>query len=181
MIRRMTIWFAAAHLVLLAAATPQAAPPRGVLATVERVADGDTLMATSENSTRLRIRLLGIDAPEILHRGKPGQTCGVEARQHLVRLVLDRVVRIETFGSDAYRRLLAVIWHDDANVNLEMCGAGLPRSPAARAVRHIAERWWTPSAGRNGSAPAQLGSGSGYGGVDEDRGCTRSRSTAWIS
>ena len=103
MIRRMTIWLAAAHLVLLAAATPQAAPPRGVLATVERVADGDTLMATSENSTRLRIRLLGIDAPEIPHRGKPGQTYGVEARQHLVRLVLDRVVRIELFGSDAYR------------------------------------------------------------------------------
>jgi micrococcal nuclease len=70
---------------------------------VERVADGDTLMATPENSTRLRIRLLGIDAPEIPHRGKPGQTSGVEARQHLVRLVLDRVVRIELFGSDAYQ------------------------------------------------------------------------------
>ena len=147
MIRRMTIWLAAAHLVLLAAATPQAAPPRGVLATVERVADGDTLMAASENSTRLRIRLLGIDAPEILHRGKPGQTYGVEARQHLVRLVLDRVVRIEIFGSDAYRRLLAVIWHDDANVNLEMVRGGFAEvSRGARCQAYCremadAERW----------------------------------------
>ena len=124
MFRWITIWLAAAHLVLLAAATPQAAPPRSVLATVERVADGDTLMATSENSTRLRIRLLGIDAPEIPHRGKPGQTYGVEARHHLLRLVLNRVVRIELFGSDAYRRLLAVIWHDGANVNVEMVRGG---------------------------------------------------------
>lgn len=124
MIRRMAIWLAAAHLVLLAAATPQAAPPRSVLVTVERVADGDTLMATSEDSTRLRIRLLGIDAPEIPHRGKPGQTYGVEARQQLVRLVLNRVVRIELFGSDVYRRLLAVIWHDGANVNVEMVRDG---------------------------------------------------------
>lgn len=124
MIRRMTIWLAAASLVLLAAPTPQAAPPRSVLATVERVADGDTLMATSENSTRLRIRLLGIDAPEIPHQGRPGQTYGWEARQHLVRLVLNRMVRIELFGADAYRRLLAVIWHDSANVNVEMVRGG---------------------------------------------------------
>ena len=124
MFRWITIWLAAAHLVLLAAATPQAAPPRSLLATVERVADGDTLIATSENSTRLRIRLLGIDAPEIPHRGKPGQTYGVEARHHLLRLVLNRVVRIELFGSDAYRRLLAVIWHDGVNVNVEMVRGG---------------------------------------------------------
>ena len=124
MVRRTTIWLAAAHLVLLLAATPQAAAPRSILATVERVADGDTLMAISENATRLRIRLLGIDAPEIPHQGKPGQTYGVEARQHLLRLVLNHVVRMELFGSDAYRRLLAVIWHDGANVNVEMVRGG---------------------------------------------------------
>jgi endonuclease YncB( thermonuclease family) len=95
-------WLAAVSLVLLATAA-QAAPPRGILATVERVTDGDTLMATSENATTLRIRLLGIDAPETPHRGKPGQPFGLEAGRYLARLVLNRQVRIELFGPDLYR------------------------------------------------------------------------------
>jgi micrococcal nuclease len=124
MIRWMAIGLAAAYLVLLAAPSTQAAPPRSVVATVERVADGDTLMATTEDSTRLRIRLLGIDAPEMPHGRKPGQAYAEEARRHLVRLVLNRTVRVELFRSDAYRRLLAVIWYDGANLNVEMVRSG---------------------------------------------------------
>ena len=116
-------WLAAAALVLLATAA-QAAPPRGILATVERVADGDTLMATSENATVLRVRLLGIDAPETPHRGKPGQPFGLEAGRYLARLVFNRQVRVELFGPDVYRRILAVLWHDGANINVEMVRAG---------------------------------------------------------
>ena len=61
--------------------TPSAAAaPRTVVATVERVSDGDTLIAITENQTKLRIRLLGIDAPEIPHGKKMGQAYGLEAR-----------------------------------------------------------------------------------------------------
>jgi endonuclease YncB( thermonuclease family) len=31
---------------------------------VERVSDGDTVVAITANQTKLRVRLLGIDAPE---------------------------------------------------------------------------------------------------------------------
>jgi endonuclease YncB( thermonuclease family) len=100
-------------------------PPRMVPATVERVADGDTLTAFSGNATKLRIRLVGIDAPEIRHGRAPGQPFGAEAHDYLKRLVEDRPVRVESLGPDVYRRLLAVIWVGETNVNLEMVRAGL--------------------------------------------------------
>ena len=46
---------------------------RTLVATVERVSDGDTIIALTSEGTKLRIRLLGIDAPEVPHGKKPGQ------------------------------------------------------------------------------------------------------------
>jgi hypothetical protein len=40
--------------------------------TLERVADGDTITAISANGTKLRIRLLGTNGPEITHGSKQG-------------------------------------------------------------------------------------------------------------
>ncbi|MFI5338666.1 MAG: hypothetical protein ACHQ7N_02370 [Candidatus Methylomirabilales bacterium] len=42
-----------------------AVPLRTLVASVERIRDGDALVAISENGTKVRIRLLGIDASEI--------------------------------------------------------------------------------------------------------------------
>jgi len=118
-------WVAAVHMVLLTATLSFAAPPRTLRATVERVADGDTLVATSENGTRLRIRLLGIDAPEV-PRGKTlGQPYGMEARRYLARLVVNHSVQVELFGPDVYKRNLAILWVDGTNVNVAMVRAGL--------------------------------------------------------
>lgn len=47
--------------------------PRLLTANMQRVADRDTLTAISQNGTKLRVRLLGIDAPEVPHAKKPGQ------------------------------------------------------------------------------------------------------------
>jgi endonuclease YncB( thermonuclease family) len=110
---------------LLGAVGANAETPRVLQGTVERVSDGDTLVALADNATKLRIRLLGIDAPEIPHGSKPGQPLGDEARLHLERLVSHKTVRIESFGPDVYKRLLAVIWVGTVNVNVEMVRAGL--------------------------------------------------------
>jgi endonuclease YncB( thermonuclease family) len=48
-----------------------AAPPRSLAATLERVSDGDTISARSSNETKLRIRLLGLDAVESAHKTTP--------------------------------------------------------------------------------------------------------------
>ncbi len=42
-----------------------AATPRSLVAKVDRVSDGDSVIATTSDGTKLRIRLLGIDAPEV--------------------------------------------------------------------------------------------------------------------
>lgn len=122
---RMRSWVAAVQIVLLTATLSFAAPPRTLRATVERVADGDTVVATSENGTRLRIRLLGIDAPEV-PRGKTlGQPYGMEARSYLARLLINRSVQVELFGPDVYKRNLAILWVEGINVNVAMVRAGL--------------------------------------------------------
>ncbi len=113
-------------LVLLAwVPTADPAAPRVLDAIVQRVADGDTLIAETDNGTRLRIRLLGIDAPEVSHNGTPGQPFGEEARGRLEELVKGRAVRMEAYGRDRYKRVLAVLWRNSQNVNLEMVRAGL--------------------------------------------------------
>jgi len=121
----LAVWIALAITAMALAAPVWGGSPRMVPATVERVADGDTLTALTGSATKLRIRLAGIDAPEIPHGRAPGQPFGVEAQTHLRRLVGSRSVRVEALGPDIYRRLLAVIWVGETNVNLEMVRAGL--------------------------------------------------------
>ena len=114
-----------ATLPLLLPPSTHAATPRSLSATVERVSDGDTVVAITANQTKLRLRLLGIDAPEIAHGKKPGQPLGEEARGYLASLLEGKRVRVEAFGADRYRRILAFVWLGDLNVNLEMLRRGL--------------------------------------------------------
>ncbi len=121
--RRVCFSIVAAVLLLLPPST-HAATPRTLTATVERVSDGDTVVAIAANQTGLRIRLLGIDAPEIPHGRKPGQPFGQEARDYLDHLIGGKTVKVETYGPDRYGRVLAVIWDDQINVNLLMAAMG---------------------------------------------------------
>lgn len=112
----------AAWLLLPAAAI--AVPPRSLVATVQRLADGDTLVAVTAEQTKLRLRLLGVDAPEIEHGALPGQPFGREAQAYLAGLVAGKTVRVDTFGPDRYKRLLAVVWAGETNVNIRMVAMG---------------------------------------------------------
>jgi micrococcal nuclease len=90
------------------------------------VADGDTLTVITPNQTKLRIRMLGIDAPETPKGTKfPGQPYGPEAEAYLKRLVEGKRVRVEIFGVDRYKRLLCTIFLDGKDINLAMIEAGL--------------------------------------------------------
>ncbi len=60
------------HLLMLLVSA-DASTPRTLVAKVERVSDGDTVIAITSNQTKLRLRLPGIDAPEVPHGDKPGQ------------------------------------------------------------------------------------------------------------
>ena len=101
-----------------------AATPRTLVAIVERVADGDSVAGTTDNGTKLRIRLLGIDAPELPYNGKPGQPYAEEARDYLDHLIGGKTIRVDAYGSDQYKRILGVLWDEQVNVNLLMVAMG---------------------------------------------------------
>lgn len=62
-----------------------------VTGTVIRVADGDTVTMRSEQGEKLRVRLLGIDAPEIAHgKGQADQCGGPQAASALRDFALQR-------------------------------------------------------------------------------------------
>ena len=93
------------------------------------VIDGDTI----DVATVGRVRLLGIDAPEIGRGFDTSAPFGREARARLTALVLRRWVRLEYEGAatDAYNRRLAyVITEDGQFVNAVLVREGLARVSA---------------------------------------------------
>ena len=98
----------------------QGAALQTIVGTINRVSDGDSVTALSNNNAKLRIRLLGIDAPEVAHDKKPGQPYGNEARDYRGHLIGGKPVRVDAYGRDQYHRVLAIIWDDVVNVNLLM-------------------------------------------------------------
>ncbi|HSD52181.1 MAG TPA: thermonuclease family protein [Candidatus Methylomirabilis sp.] len=109
---------------ILLVAYAHGATPRTLVAKVERVSDGDTLTALTSEGTKLKIRLLGIDAPGVPHGGKPGQPFGKEARDYLDHVVGGKTIRVDAYGPDTYHRVLAVVWDEQININLLIVAMG---------------------------------------------------------
>ena len=91
---------------------------------VVRVYDGDTVKAVGHD-IEIKVRLVGIDAPETSKKKRePGQPFGRKAEKYLAGLVLNKIVEIKGYGSDRYGRILAEIYIDKKNINLEMVKTG---------------------------------------------------------
>ena len=111
---------------------PSAKTIRTVYANVNHISDGDSITAETKEGTKLKVRLYGIDAPEleIRNRGtgdvmKPGQPFGRESRDYLYSQVFNKNVRLVILDIDRYRRMVAIVWREDLNVNLEMIKSGM--------------------------------------------------------
>ena len=105
---------------------------------VRFVVDGDTIDVSHVG----RVRLLGIDAPEIGLGFDTPAAFAQEARALLTTLVAARYVSLETDGDrfDKYGRRLAYVLRDDGLlVNAEMLRAGLARVSARRRLRRLSE------------------------------------------
>lgn len=118
------LFFLSALLIFCATAS-QATPLRTVTATITKITDGDTVQAVTPEGTKLKVRLYGIDAPETAKGKIPGEPFGNDARDYLASLVGQRSVRVEIRDIDRYRRMVAIIWLNERNVNLEMVSAGM--------------------------------------------------------
>ncbi|NYI47854.1 micrococcal nuclease [Nocardioides aromaticivorans] len=69
--------------------TPTSSGTRGerTAGVVAYVLDGDTVQVTTDDGRDVRVRFLGISAPEIPHPGKPGECYGQAATRHLKQLL----------------------------------------------------------------------------------------------
>jgi micrococcal nuclease len=112
-------------------------------ATLARVVDGDTLKLTDGT----RVRLIGIDTPEVAHPGSPGDECfGPQATRETERLLHpgDRLrLVLDADHYDQYGRLLAYVYRaaDDLFVNARLLDRGyaylLTVSPNVAHVRQF--------------------------------------------
>jgi micrococcal nuclease len=96
---------------------------------VTAVFDGDTIAVAKLG----RVRLLGIDAPEVRHGFDTAAPFAREARDRLIALVLHRWVHLEQEGAalDSYQRRLAYVVRDDGMfVNAALVREGLARVTA---------------------------------------------------
>jgi micrococcal nuclease len=105
---------------------------------VRSVIDGDTI----DVSTFGRVRLLGIDAPEIGRGFDTAAPFGREAQVRLASLVLHRWIRLEQEGPaiDTYNRHLAyVMTEDGVCINATLVREGLARISARPPLSRLDE------------------------------------------
>lgn len=91
---------------------------------VIRVFDGDTIEAKGHDLI-FKIRLVGIDTPEIGRKGQKGQPYAQRAKQILTDQVMGRQVRLEQFGTGGYNRILAEVFSNGRNINLYLIRTGM--------------------------------------------------------
>ena len=92
-------------------------------AIVERVIDGDTFVLTAGE----RVRLIGVDTPELQREDMPVQYYAKEARHFLASMVEGKQVTLKSDwqSKDQYERTLAYVYLEDTIfVNLEIVKQG---------------------------------------------------------
>ena len=105
---------------LLAVTTAGHAAASIIEGTVTRVSDGDTLwVRPAEGGRPIKIRLDGVDAPEICQPG------GREARQALEKLVLRQPVTLEVRVRDDYGRRVATLRREGRDIGEQLVRQGL--------------------------------------------------------
>ena len=82
------------------------------------VTNGDTLTLLI-GKTRYKIRLAGIDAPEL------NQAFGAKARQTLSARVFGKTVKVQSRGRDRHGKILGIVWADGQCANVECVRAGM--------------------------------------------------------
>jgi micrococcal nuclease len=92
--------------------------------TVTKVSDGDTVTIRPFPGKLFKCRLYGIDAPEVPHKGKTGQTYGRAADRELSNLVLHTTLDIILTGDSSYDREICIIKNKGIDVNREMVKRG---------------------------------------------------------
>ncbi|EJA8517225.1 thermonuclease family protein [Campylobacter upsaliensis] len=109
---------------------------------VSKVIDGDTIELLAKTSkenpynhiTKLKIRLYGIDAPELK------QAYGKEAKEYLSALVLKQEVSLIIENKDKYERIVGTIFLKGQDINKEMVKNGYAHAYESFSKKYLAEQ-----------------------------------------
>ncbi|WP_297445375.1 thermonuclease family protein [uncultured Campylobacter sp.] len=106
---------------------------------VSKVIDGDTIeLLAKENPyhhiTKLKIRLYGIDAPELK------QAYGKEAKEFLSALVLKQEVSLIIENKDKYDRFVSTLFLKGQDINKEMVKNGYAHAYESFSKKYLAEQ-----------------------------------------
>lgn len=85
---------------------------------VVSIQDGDTVTVKTKSNKKIKIRMYGIDAPEL------SQSYGKKSKEHLEKLLKNKNITYKTANVDSYGRTVATIYAGDINVNYEMIKSG---------------------------------------------------------
>jgi endonuclease YncB( thermonuclease family) len=86
---------------------------------VVTVIDGDTVMAVNQKGLRHKLRIKGIDSPEL------GQRMSFEGKEFVEQLMLGKWVSVKLYGRDKYKRHLARIQVGRIDLSKELVRRGL--------------------------------------------------------
>lgn len=103
---------------------------------VLKVFDGDTIKVTGFDLT-FKIRLVGIDSPELGFKGQKSQPFSQKAKHYLENLLDNRKIAIKSYGTGAYNRQLAEVFVNNKNINIEMIRAGLAEVYKGRRPKNL--------------------------------------------
>ena len=121
----------------------QPSPPAGAFpATVDRVVDGDTIIAQWQG-TRLRVRLIGIDAPESVKPDAPVDCFGPESSDALKQLLPPGTRVMAAYQGDQHQdqfgRELWDVWVAGRFLQGELVSRGLVTARAYRPQTRYAD------------------------------------------
>lgn len=92
---------------------------------VTRVYDGDTIHV-SDNKYSVKVKLAGIDAPEISRKKKEReQPFSQQSKKYLAGLILNKSVDIRAYELDVDNQILGIVYFRGRNINLHMVKEGL--------------------------------------------------------
>jgi len=122
MLKSIVAWLmAGVAAAALAAPKPPPKPAKAPLALVGKatqVIDGSTFVLETNDGLSLRVRLAGIEAPELC------QTWGAEARDALKDWLQDQPLSVKNVGKDGKGSMLGQVVVDGADINRRMVEEG---------------------------------------------------------
>ena len=110
----------------LAPSAPSAAAQPPTIVTVTDVLAGDTLAIQFADGATERLRLVGIDAPDVGDPNRPVLCHGPEAATRAADLALGREAELEldVEPRDRHGRLLGYLWLGDRNLSIQLAAEG---------------------------------------------------------